>query len=498
MKNTLLLIFAFLLSEFSNVAVSQDFAFCNINNLSGISMREVTAVVRDDDGFVWAASRTGVLRVATDDYQLYSLPFTTTDVMQIKMACRGGLLVVATQNGQIFRYNRVLNKFDLWFTFSSLLGNEDWVTNLLIDVDGKVWISTSTGIFLWTGEEIVRAFDNIAGISNMTLLEGCYALAFVQSSIYRINTRNRTKTKLQGHLPYIISSARYDAHTHRVWIGTYNAGLWQYDLIDQMLRKAAIPQFPKLIVRDILIPDTTSLWVGVDGGGIWILDSEACQVRQVLRENLDNPSSLRGNSVYSLLVDDHRVWTATNSGGLQYTEITRSNVEHLVHGINNPQSLHNNEVNHIVTDSRGNLWIATNDGISLREAYTHRWKQLYRGCQQVFLSLATDKKGRIYAGTYGEGLYVLDETTGRKLHHYTSRDGNIFGAGGFVFATYVDSEGDVWMGGVKGNVYCCNAIDGKLRTYDTQPVYCFAELSPGQILLGCAYGLLLMDKETGK
>lgn len=67
--------------------------------------------------------------------------------MQIKMACRGGLLVVATQNGQIFRYNRVLDKFDLWFTFSSLLGNEDWVTNLLIDVDGKVWISTSTGIF---------------------------------------------------------------------------------------------------------------------------------------------------------------------------------------------------------------------------------------------------------------------------------------------------------------------------------------------------------------
>ena len=66
MKNTLLLIFAFLLSEFYNVAVSQDFAFYNINNLSGISMREVTAVVRDDDGFVWAASRTGVLRVATD------------------------------------------------------------------------------------------------------------------------------------------------------------------------------------------------------------------------------------------------------------------------------------------------------------------------------------------------------------------------------------------------------------------------------------------------
>lgn len=499
MKNTLLIIFAFLISGLSNVAASQDFAFCNINELSGISMREITAVVRDDDGFVWAASRTGVLRVAADDCRLYQLPFATTDVMQVKMACRGGLLVVATQNGQIFRYNRVLNKFDRWFVLSSLLGNEDWVTNLLIDTDGKVWISTSTGIFFWTGEEVVQAFDDITGISNITPLEGCYALAFVQSSIYRIDTHNRTQTKLQGHLPYIISSARYDAHTRRVWIGTYNAGLWRYDLAGQIVRKATVPQFPKLIVRDILIPDTTSLWVGVDGGGIWILDSEACQVRQVLRENLDNPSSLRGNSVYSLLVDDrHRVWTATNSGGLQYTEITRSNVEHLVHGINNPQSLHNNEVNHIVIDSRGNLWIATNDGISLRDARTHKWKQLYSGCQQVFLSLVTDKKGHIYAGTYGGGLYVLDEATGRELHHYTGNDGNIFGAGGFVFATYVDSAGDVWMGGVKGNVYCCHAASGKLRMYDTQPVYCFAELSPGQILLGCAYGLLLMDKKTGK
>ncbi len=462
-------------------------------------MREITAVVRDDDGFIWAASRTGVLRIAADEYRLYELPFITTDVMQVKMACRGSLLVVATQNGQIFRYNRILNKFEQWFTLASLLGNEDWVTNLLIDVDGKVWISTSTGIYFWTGEEVVRAFDDMVGASNITLLEGCHALAFLQSSIYRINTRKRTHTKLDGRLPGLISSARYDARTGRVWIGTYSEGLWQYELTEQTVRKAAVPQFPKLIVRDILIPDTTSLWVGIDGGGIWILDSEASRVKQVVREDLDNPSSLRGNSVYALLVDDrHRVWTATNSGGLQYTETARSDVEHLVHSINNPQSLHNNEVNHIVTDSRGNLWIATNDGISLRDARTHKWKQLYSGRQRVFLSLATDKKGRIYAGTYGEGVYVLDEATGRELRHYTNYDGNIFGAGGLVFATYVDSQGDVWMGGVKGCVYCCHSASGKLRAYDTQPVYSFAELSPGQILLGCAYGLLLMDKETGK
>ena len=135
-----------------------------------------------------------------------------------------------------------------------------------------------------------------------------------------------------------------------------------------------------------------------------------------------------------------------------------------------------------MADSRGNLWIATNDGISLRNANTLQWHQLYSGRQRAFLSLAADKKGHIYAGTYGEGVYVLDEVTGRELRHYTSDDGNIFGAGGFVFAAYTDSQGDVWLGGVRGSVYCCNSASGILRAYFTQPVYCFADLSHREIL----------------
>lgn len=501
MKNPLLPIFGLfcLLLMLPRGAVAQDPVFTNINEEFGISMREITAVVRDDDGFIWAASRTGILRVTGNDYRLYELPFITTDVMQVKMACRNNLLVVVTQNGQIFRYNRILNSFDRWFTLSSLLNNEDWVTNILIDANGKVWISTSAGVFIWTGKEVIPAFEQTAGSSYIVSMDSCHIMAFAQSSIYSINTSNRTQTKLRGHFPFLISAARYDAYNNRTWIGTYDASLWQYDFENQTLRKSTVSQLPKLIVRDIMIPDTTSLWLGVDGAGIWILDSEARHVERVLREDIDNPSSLNGNSVYSLLMDERRrVWTATNSGGLQYTETAHPVLEHLVHGINNAQSLHSNQVNQILADSRGNLWIATNDGISRRDARTHEWKQFYGGCERVFLSLAVDNSGHIFAGTYGEGLYVLDEDTGRELRHYTERDGRLFGAGSFLFAAYTDSQGDVWLGGVKDKVYCYHAADGQIQTYDTQSVYCFAELMPGQILLGCAYGLLLMDKKTGK
>ena len=79
----------------------QDFTFTNLNDMYGISMREITAVVRDQDGFIWAASHTGILRVAGDDHRHYDLPLATTDVMQVKLACRGSLLVATTQNGQV-------------------------------------------------------------------------------------------------------------------------------------------------------------------------------------------------------------------------------------------------------------------------------------------------------------------------------------------------------------------------------------------------------------
>ena len=61
-----------------------------------------------------------------------------------------------------------------------------------------------------------------------------------------MDTRKHTYTKLCGHLPTLISSARFDAHAGRVWVGTYDAGLWEYELTTQPARKVAVPHFPQL------------------------------------------------------------------------------------------------------------------------------------------------------------------------------------------------------------------------------------------------------------
>ena len=68
MKSRLLIFFLFL--SIFNVYAS-DVKFYNINAMYGISMREMASVCKDENGFIWASSKTGILRITESDYRIY-------------------------------------------------------------------------------------------------------------------------------------------------------------------------------------------------------------------------------------------------------------------------------------------------------------------------------------------------------------------------------------------------------------------------------------------
>jgi len=51
--------------------VASDCKFYNINELHGISMRQASSVCKDSNGFVWAATKSGILRLTDDDHRIY-------------------------------------------------------------------------------------------------------------------------------------------------------------------------------------------------------------------------------------------------------------------------------------------------------------------------------------------------------------------------------------------------------------------------------------------
>lgn len=152
--------------------------------------------------------------------------------------------------------------------------------------------------------------------------------------------------------------------------------------------------------------------VGIDGKGVWELNREGDAVLNVYKENIDNPSSLQGDGVYDILCDENnRVWISTYSGGLSFFEQKPIVLHHITHQINQLNSLVNNNVNRVIEDRNGNIWFATNNGISRWDRENNKWDTFLHNKlddAQAFLSLCEDNDGNIWAGTYSSGIYILN------------------------------------------------------------------------------------------
>ena len=106
-------IVVFVLAVSTQVKSQNILNFQSLNEKFGISLRETTSACMDSNGFVWIASKMGILRVVEDDYRIYQLPYESPDVVFVKLHYANDTLYVYSNNGQIFVYNAVQDRFDL-------------------------------------------------------------------------------------------------------------------------------------------------------------------------------------------------------------------------------------------------------------------------------------------------------------------------------------------------------------------------------------------------
>lgn len=497
MKSRLLVFFLFL--SIFNIHAS-DVKFYNINTMYGISMREMASVCKDENGFVWASSKTGILRITESDCRVYQLPYKTANIINVRLACSHSLLVAYTNNGQFFRYDELHDRFELFLDIRVSLDNVYLsVGKVIVDDERTLWIPTSSGLCKYANGTFSKIDEAQNRTQSIAFRDSVHMFVTYQDSIRLLNMHTLERQsicKVNNDLQ--ISALFYDGKEEVLWIGTSTDGLFHLD----MEKKSLLPfaGFPKQPVGVITESPDSTLLVGIDGQGVWELDKDKKTVLNILKEDIDNPFSLRGDGVYDVLCDnEQRVWVTTYSGGLSFFNWKSSLITQITHQVNNPNSLGNDNVNNILEDSKGNIWFATNNGISRWRVAADKWDTYYRNKQeqaQVFLALCEDGEGNIWAGSFSSGFYVLNRDTGKELAHYPQNAPDLKSDGKFIMDIYKDSEGDMWIGGIQ-DVICYLAEEKRFRTYGAQPVRTFMEFAPGKILLACTYSVLLLDKETG-
>ncbi len=498
---TIIIIAINLLFCITDIWANDDIHFYNLNDEYGVSIRQTNMVCSDLNGFIWIASKMGLVRYSQNDISFYELPYETVDIISVRLISKENDLYAYTNNGQIFKYNPIKDCFELIINISNELRSKFIVVeNILIDKVGNLWIASSFGLYLYEKDFGLKALKPDGNIQFIEWYNDNSFFYAIDGAINLFDVKKlSTKVYFTLDNSIYVSNLFYDRKERRLWIGTVADGLFMIN--DQEKDVFLVSQIPNQPILDIEANTDSTLMIGIDGQGLWEIGKINGKILNSYKEDVDSPNSLQGNGVYDVFCDENeRVWVCTYSGGVSYFDQSKSKIKVLSHHTNYPNSLVNNHINAVLEDRRGKLWFATDNGISIWDQTKNEWKSIYKNNKeqaQVFLSLCEDDLGRIWAGTYSSGVYLIDSKTGIELSHFTPETTSGEFGNNFVFSILKDGEGNMWIGGVRGDLICYLTKENKFISYKDYTINVMKEYDSDHILIGTTYGLLMFDKKNG-
>jgi len=193
----------------------------------------------------------------------------------------------------------------------------------------------------------------------------------------------------------------------------------------------------------------------------------------------DGLSQVSGNAV--IQDSEGFLWIGTQDGLNRYDG--RDFVIHK-NSAGDPDSLWDNFVNAIWEDSQDRLWILTNSPGAINrydpeteEILTFRLQPSDEGAPPVravnVKALWEDEAGNLWIGTFGSGIFVLDQETGETEHLYALADRNGGLSSNAISSIFEDSTGTVWIGTFGGGLYRrvagADGSSGELIHYANDP-----------------------------
>lgn len=320
---------------------------------------------------------------------------------------------------------------------------DHYVTSISSDNDGKIWVGTISGL---------SVFDGIH-FTNYTAREG-----------------------LPGDK---ITSLAKDIQG-RIWIGTQNGLCYSengvFHLYDGMMawKNEAILS---------LYNNSGTLWVGTNRGAYRILTTSLLKTAQFL----DAGQGLVDTVVTSFAESDEGLFLGTPNGltilpGLSNVS-SKGNIN-----ISGAEGLPDNTINSLITDRKGNVWIATPGGLvkyANKEFTTFR---VDNGSTSNRISkLFIDAEENLWIGT-SHGLYRY---SGGLFTSWSEDDGL---KGEFVFSFLRNKIGELWVGTDKGiNIMKGEHISPSGLRIPGRTIYAMSETQGGLILLGTDKGLTMVS-----
>ncbi|QKJ30685.1 response regulator [Mucilaginibacter mali] len=210
-----------------------------------------------------------------------------------------------------------------------------------------------------------------------------------------------------------------------------------------------------------------SLWIEPAKEGVLRYDPQSGALK-FYSQLTDANSRFIGNH-YQVFEDKNGlVWIAMKKGGFGYYDTAKDQVLYFFDDPNDPNRKFSNNVAHWYYDPAGVLWLVTNEHelekVVFQQSNFQQYKLETHGrfkSENDVRGLAVDRKGRIWVGTKGNKLYVLQN--GNKLSNvFTNEPASGLGQ---VYTITPDSGGAVWMGTKSNGLYKAEPVNADGTTY---------------------------------
>lgn len=443
------------LDRFDGVAFKQ-YAFDHTD----VKRRRVHVTFETNDGTLWVGNDLGLWRLNREEDRLERVLPDTIDVPVRTLASDlNGTLYIGTDKGLYMYKEKALTH---WMPDSNLLSEGNCIIEMTPESGGrKWWLATSKGLFLFSPSERK---------SECFLYEGKEAGLNQFTGLTRIN--------------------------ERLYLGTANAGVVCFDT-----KRHSFSRFASLgcdIISDVSSDGKDQIYVATDGNGVHFLSHATQKVVKSYTYDPRNASSIRSNSVYSLLVDkEHIVWIGYYQAGFDYTLYQSQLFK--TYAFPPYFDSHELPVRCFCLFDQKKL-IGTREGMFYIDEEQHLVKRFDKNDlgSNLILSICSYDEF-FFIGTYGGGLSLLDAKTLSIRRPFSER---VFQRG-HVFHFAEDRSGNLWMATSEG-VYCYQKEKKTMIAYTSANsqmpagnVYYLYFDSTGKGWVATESGLCIVDPQSG-
>lgn len=477
---------------------------------NGLPDQTVQAFAQTSDGYLWIATKGGLLRF--DGAQFISFdhantPLLSENSINCLLAGKDGRLWIGTEGGGLYEYHA-----GTFRSIHTVDGRSDsFIRVIFEDSRGRIWVGGDQGLYRLSGTHLTR-FDGLGDVPAIfvrSITEDSRGNLWIGGTLLlRISSAGRVQQIAFPGTPNHNLITSMVSRGGDLWIGTLS-GL-RVLANDGQIRMVGSRDWS---IGTLLLSSDGALWVGTLGDG-------------VLRYALGNfrraagSSFLPSNTVLSIFEDrEHNVWLGTQAGmkrltnspvkivplpgavDAQYETIYGDSDGSVWCAATHLFLIHGNRaeraqipglplgvrVRTLMRDRSGALWVGTDGEGVFRVADQHAVQYAVRnGMSNNFARvLLQAHDGSIWVGTDGG----ISHITGSAIRSYNTPQGLAYFS---VTALLQDARGDLWVATSRGLSHFRDGRfieDEAVRTLSREKIWSLAQDEKGAIWIGTSSGL---------